>query len=98
MAETLTDYITNHHKTHLIFDFDATLVKMNIPWDKWGDTMREEVFKLDAQLWKIYAEQHSATHMQNALVKKHGDKGLDILLRHCPPFELEYSDQFDRND
>ena len=98
MNDTLTDYIATHKKTHLIFDFDATLVLMNIPWKRWGENMRQEVLDLDADLWKLYQDEQSPTHMQNALVEKHGERGREILLRNCPPFELQYSDKFDRND
>lgn len=93
---TLSEYITKHDKTHLIFDFDATLVLMGVPWEKWADNKREEIIELDTELWEAYKDK-SATHMQNALVEKHGKRGLDILLRTCPPFELEYSKKFRRN-
>lgn len=96
-SQSLTDYIAAHHKTHLIFDFDATLVLMNIPWKDWPAHMQQSIAALDAGLYEQYKDQ-SATHMQNALVEKHGDRGREVLLENCPPFELQYNDKFQRND
>lgn len=95
---TLTEYITKHKKTHLIFDFDATLVMMNIPWSKWTEGLQKKITQLDVDLWRQYEQDHNPSGIQNLLVQKHGDVGRELIMRHSPPFELRYSDKFDRND
>lgn len=98
MIDSLSLYITKNRKTHLIFDFDATLVLMHVPWSKWGDAVRQEIVDLDVALWEDYKKQQSPIHMQNAVVEKFGEQGREIFLRRCPPFELQYSSKFSRND
>jgi len=94
----LTDYIVTHNKTHLIFDFDATLVLMHIPWPDFARQMREDVIALDAELWERHSTSGRFTPLMTELVDKHGDSGLQILLQHTPVFEMQYKDLYTKND
>jgi phosphoglycolate phosphatase len=94
----LADYIARHHKTHLVFDFDATLVLLNVDWLELAQAMREDVLKLDAALWQQHEETRRLTPLFSSLVEQHGDKGLELLLHHVPRFELQHRLDYTKND
>jgi HAD superfamily hydrolase (TIGR01549 family) len=96
-TQSLADYIDVKNKTHLIFDFDGTLGFVDIPWQEWGEGVRDELRELDEALWAKH-QFTFGTEFQNELVRKHGTKALDILLRHSPLFETQYADRFTRNE
>ncbi|HEX7963895.1 MAG TPA: HAD family phosphatase [Candidatus Saccharimonadales bacterium] len=95
--QSLADYIEAHNKTHLIFDFDGTLAYMDIPWSERGEAFRDELRELDEELWLKY-DKRGGTLFSNDLVRKHGKKGLDILLKHAPLFEMQHKERFIRNE
>lgn len=95
---TLSEYITKHDKTHLIFDFDATLVLMNITWPDFIHYLRQEMAELDQDLWEAHKNAEKASPFMKELVEKHGDKGIDLLVRHVPPFEIQYRDKYTKNE
>jgi HAD superfamily hydrolase (TIGR01549 family) len=85
------DYIQIHNKTHLIFDFDATLVLLLLPWHKWHEGLRKEFTALDAEIFNEFLQQTSSlSAMQNMFVDRVGDKALPVILRHNEYFENEF--------
>ncbi|HSW98275.1 MAG TPA: HAD-IA family hydrolase [Candidatus Saccharimonadales bacterium] len=97
MVADLAAYIAKHHKTHLIFDFDGTLAFMDIPWGERADAFRDELRELDEELWARH-NYSAGTLFQNDLVRTHGKAGLDVLLKHVPLFEMQYHENFTRNE
>lgn len=93
----LSEYILKHHKTHLIFDFDATMVLMHIDWPKMSERMREDIVALDPELWEAFGGGKN-TPLLNELMVRHGDAGLDIIHRHVPAFEMQYKDDYAKNE
>lgn len=96
--QPLAEYIKTHRKTHIIFDFDGTLAYVDIPWNEWGEGVRDELRELDEALWLSRPHFAGGAAFQNELVKRHGRKALDILLRHTPLFETQYAGRVTRND
>jgi phosphoglycolate phosphatase len=97
MTDGLANYIYKNGKTHLIFDFDGTLAFMDIPWRERADGIRDEMRELDEELWTRH-NYTAGTLFQNELVRKHGKKALDLLLKHVPLFEMQYHENFTRNE
>jgi len=97
MLDDLANYIYKNDKTHLIFDFDGTLAFMDIPWRERADGIRDELRELDEELWTKHNYTAGAL-FQNELVRKHGKAALDMLLKHIPLFEMQYHENFTRNE
>jgi HAD superfamily hydrolase (TIGR01549 family) len=97
-AQPLATFITHHHKTHIIFDFDATLVYMHIPWHLWGKSLRDEFIALDAELWEDLMAKRPGINYQNELVERHGDRAVELLRRHDAQFEMQHGGKFTPNE
>lgn len=88
--ETLDEYLAAHKKTHLIFDFDATLFLLLLPWETWGMSMRETLSKIDASIWDAWHNREiNISELQNQYVDTYGDEALQIILEHNERFERE---------
>jgi len=96
MTEDLASYIYKNGKAHLIFNFDGTLAYLDAPWAEAAELIRDELRELDEELWARHGYKVSA-QFQNELVRKHGKKGLDILLQHLPLFEMQYAQNVTHN-
>jgi len=96
-GQSLADVVIAKHKTHLIFDFDATLFLMHIPWNEWGEDIRDELLALDIELWKRH-QFKGGSGFQNKVVEAHGKRGLELMLRHSPRFEMKHKEKFTRNE
>lgn len=96
-TQSLADVIIAKHKTHLIFDFDATLFLMHIPWNEWGEDIRDELLALDVELWEHH-QFKGGSGFQNKMVGKYGKRGLDLMLRHSSLFEMQHKEKFARNE
>lgn len=96
--QPLTKYITKHHKTHIIFDFDATLAYVHIPWQHWGKDMHNEFVALDAELWHDLVTHRPGIEYQNELVERHGDEAVELLRRHATQFEMRHHHKFTPNE
>ncbi len=90
-AAGLQAYINKHHKTHIIFDFDATLLLLKLPWEQWGDTMRAEMRSLDPELWQLWERDRDLPGVQNRYVAAFGDKAEQRIIEHNEAFENRLS-------
>lgn len=95
--EPLATYIVEHHKTHLIFDFDGTLAYAKFPWKEWGAEIADQLRDLDEELWQE-SDHHGTPNIQNKLVERYGDKALELLLDHSPEFEMRHKEHVIRNE
>jgi HAD superfamily hydrolase (TIGR01549 family) len=71
--DPLNEYIFNFKKTHLIFDFDKTLFKIIIDWDKYFDNIENELIHYDKKLFNNYQNGLvSWCDMQNLYIDRYG--------------------------
>ncbi len=88
---TLDAYLQKVHKTHLIFDFDETLVKLILPWDHWEDAIKGTLIKLDKTIYENYKkEKISLSDLMNQYVLKFGKQTRDLLKTNAVHFETTY--------
>lgn len=87
LARDLPAYVAMRHKTHIIFDFDATLLLLDLPWSEWGDTMRDDMQALDTELWNLWENERKLAGVQNAYVAAFGDKAWRRIVQYNAEFE-----------
>ncbi|MEK7458378.1 MAG: HAD-IA family hydrolase [Patescibacteria group bacterium] len=85
---TLDAYLQKVHKTHLIFDFDETLVKLILPWDHWEDSIKDELLALDKTIYENYKKDKiSLSDLMNQYILKFGTQAKDLVKRNAVDFE-----------
>lgn len=85
---TLADYLKVSKKTHLIFDFDETLIKLILPWDDAIKAIKNELTALDEKTYSDYHENKiSHSLLQNKYVSRFGEKILRIIIKNEIEFE-----------
>ncbi len=86
----LLEYINKNNKTHIIFDFDATLFLLVLPWSNWYEGLKTELTKYDATIWDEFEQKViSQAEMQNKYMQNHGDTVRDFINTHSRSFESE---------
>lgn len=67
----LEKYLKTHHKTHLIFDFDETICWLILPWEHWGDKIKDKLIILDNTIYQNYEQRKiSLSALQNRYIAK----------------------------
>ena len=85
---TLNAYLQKDHKTHLIFDFDETLVKLILPWDHWEDSIKDTLIKLDPSIYENYKKDKiSLNELMNQYILQFGTSARDLLKTNAVHFE-----------
>ena len=85
---TLDDHLKTSKKTHLIFDFDGTLLKLVLPLEKAIGNIEMELTALDDKPYREYHEKGSPfSLLQNYYVDKFGEKALKTLVKNEIEFE-----------
>ncbi len=88
---TLQDYLQKNKKTHLVFDFDETLVKLLLPWDKWEDPIKNELIELDKSIYENYKkEKISLSDLMNQYILKFGEQAKNLVKENASHFETKY--------
>lgn len=86
----LIDYLKSASKTHLIFDFDETLLKLILPWEKAIGGIEKELASLDEKTRRDYHENRiSYSLLQNKYVREFGDKALQLFIKNNVEFETK---------
>ncbi len=99
MINSLQEYLKNSKKTNLIFDFDETIIKLVLPWDKSTDRIKDKLLKLDPKSLEQYQQNEiSFSVLQNAYVLKFGEKALKLFLKNNLLFEKEDLKEYLRNE
>lgn len=94
---SLGEYLKNHKKTYLIFDFDDTLVHLNLPWDLWEKDIKNEFVKTDKSIYVRYQDnQINLSQLMNAYITQH-PKLKDLIITNCLKFEKENLKDFQVN-
>lgn len=90
MIHPLEKYLNSIKKTNLIFDFDETIVRLILPWEKSTDRIKEELIKLDPKPLEDYKKQKIGfSELQNTYVLKFGDEALKLFIKDDLDFERE---------
>lgn len=88
---TLDTYLQKGHKTHVIFDFDETIVKLILPWDHWEDSIKDELVTLDKSIYENYKkEKISLSDLMNQYILKFGKQARSVVKRNAVNFETKY--------
>jgi HAD superfamily hydrolase (TIGR01549 family) len=99
MNNSLDKYLKENLKTHLIFDFDETIVKLLLPWDRAVIRIEEDISKLDPTIINDYKNRKiSYAMLQNLYVEKYNDLALNLILKNNPAFETEELQGYLKND
>lgn len=86
----LADYLRKTKKTHLIFDFDETILKLLLPWDDAFKRIRKELISLDEKTYGDYGSRKiSFSLLQNKYVREFGKKILGNFIKNEIGFERE---------
>lgn len=87
----LTDYLKTFKKTHLIFDFDETLFKLILPWEKFEENIKQQLIEWDKQIYDDYIkEKIDLNALQNKYVLKFGDRARKLVDKANIDFETKY--------
>lgn len=88
---TLNTYLQRVNKTHLVFDFDETLVKLILPWDNWTDPIKNELIKLDQTIFENYKKRiFSLSDLMNQYTLKSGEQVKDMIKNNAVNFETKH--------
>jgi HAD superfamily hydrolase (TIGR01549 family) len=99
MNKSLQEYLKSVEKTHLIFDFDETIVKLLLPWDKVLDKISEKLVVLDKITYESFKKKEiSVNQLENEYIVKFGDKARKIIINSRTLFEEESLQGYLRND
>ncbi len=106
----ISSYVQKHNKTHIIFDFDETLVQLILPWDSCLDDIKSELINLDPAIYNKWGDGTIVpSYLQNLYVEKYGESLRKLLNENTYQFEstklqkVLYNDQLlefihNRND
>ena len=87
---SLSDYLKQKQKSHLIFDFDETLVKLVIPWE-WEfsvGTIKDELSALDRKIYEDFKNgKISFSELQNSYIIGFGAQARDLIIKNNIQFE-----------
>lgn len=99
MIHPLKKYLKSHKKTHLIFDFDETIIKLVLPWDKAISRIKDDLILLDPEPADQYLQNKiSFNNLQNSYILKFGDKALKLFIKNNAEFESEDLKDYLRNE
>lgn len=81
----------NPHKTHLIFDFDDTIFRLLLPWEKCLIFAEKELRKLDKELLeKYYKGEINLNDLQNEYISRFGRLAHELFYKNNLKFETEF--------
>ena len=84
----LETYLKEVNKTHLIFDFDETLVKLMLPWDHWEDEIKVKLLELDPSIYSDYKKSKiTLSDLINQYTLKFGKLAKKLLTENALHFE-----------
>lgn len=84
----LQSFLKKNKKTHLIFDFDETLVKLILPWEIWHSKINEKLNNLDKKILKDYLSgKIDLSTLQNLYIQKFGKDAKELIIKNAHDFE-----------
>jgi HAD superfamily hydrolase (TIGR01549 family) len=83
----LESFLLKYHKKYLIFDFDRTLITLDLPWEILRSQLRQTISQLDN---KIVPQYQRSIPLRNAAIKKYGQQAKKIIYPLWESFETSY--------
>jgi len=93
----LSRYLENNTKKHLIFDFDETIFKLHLPWEKYRVILREALQDLAPEVVDKYPT-GSTFPIQLEIAEKYGNEGTNVIIDSARKFETEYLEGVSKNE
>lgn len=84
----LSQYLQHNPKKQLIFDFDETILTLQLPWDIFRIELRKILSQFDRALVNQYPND-STSILQNKIIAKHGLKAKKAVWAYCQQFETQ---------
>lgn len=94
--KSLKNYLSNNSKKVLIFDFDETIVHLNLPWNIYSDELANRLTKVDKKLVNQLGSR-SSFGLRDEMIKVFGNKVKEIVIDWSEEFEDKYLDGFRDN-
>ena len=85
---TLHQYLKLNPKKQLIFDFDETILTLQLPWDIFRIELRKIFSQFDYALVKQYVKS-TTSELQNKIIAKHGFRAKKAVWAYCQQFETQ---------
>jgi HAD superfamily hydrolase (TIGR01549 family) len=99
MKKSLQKYLKSSGKTHLLFDFDETIVKLVLPWDEIFDEISKNLTALDKTIYERFKKKEiSVNQLGNEYILKFGNKVKKPLIDSQAQFEKESLQGYLKND
>lgn len=87
----LEKYLQNSDKTHLIFDLDRTVARLEIDWSTFRRELFDTVGKIDRPLMESVPFEHGrGNELINKAVKKHGSVMKQALIAFTEEYETSH--------
>ncbi len=84
----ISSYIQKYNKTHIIFDFDETLVQLILPWDDCLNDIKKELIDTDEEIYNEWVKGKIVpSYLQNLYVEKYGESLRRLLNENTVQFE-----------
>ncbi len=94
----LKEYIKKNNKRYVIFDFDATLFHLVVPWDRMKDEQLARLREIDAMLWgQCDRGEITFTQLLNESIDKHGNGVREYLNDHAATYEVDNIERYKPN-
>lgn len=85
----LEDYLEKNKKSHIIFDFDETILEVLIPWHEWLAELKKISGEYDKDAWVEYDKGGMSSSIpQNRLFSKFGSEVRDKINAYTENFEM----------
>jgi len=87
----LEEYLEKNPKKFLIFDLDATILKLRLPWPEYIESIKNKLRTVDGSiLERFYQKQISQSELQNEYSKKSGAM-MSFIKTYTETFETQLS-------
>lgn len=86
----LHQYLDEHNKSKIIFDFDKTLFDLHLPWKTFKNNMLLKLRTIDQGLI-LEQEADPIIPLMNQAIKKHGMIAKSCINTFCRDFEQEHA-------
>ncbi|MBP7768811.1 HAD-IA family hydrolase [Candidatus Woesebacteria bacterium] len=86
---SLEDYLVDHPKTRLIFDFDETLFTLLLPWETYLTEFSQKLLTAEPSL-RSYNSGKMLNETENEAVRRFGDKIVQLRREYARYFEKTF--------
>jgi len=94
----LVDYVQKNNKKHVIFDFDATIFLLVLPWSNWHQSIKQHLYDMDAGIWDAFERGDiRINEVQRQYIANHGAAARDFLNTHAASFEVKNLAEYHEN-